>query len=65
MNVVPGVPNTLAGTTATRASAGSSSMSAAKTIIVELVGPVAEALFASGVASAQPIVDSLQFGPGR
>jgi hypothetical protein len=36
-----------------------------ETIIVELVGPVAESSFASSVERAQSIVDSLRFGPAR
>lgn len=36
-----------------------------ETIIVELVGPVAERSFESSVERAQPIVDSLRFGPAR
>jgi hypothetical protein len=36
-----------------------------ETIIVELVGPVAESSFTSSVAAAQPIVDSLRFGAAR
>ena len=36
-----------------------------ETIILELVGPVAESSFDSSVARAQPIVDSLRFGAAR
>jgi len=36
-----------------------------ETIIVELVGPLAESSFASSVTRAQPIVDSLKFGAAR
>ena len=36
-----------------------------ETVIVELVGPVAETSFLSSVAAAQSIVDSLRFGPAR
>jgi hypothetical protein len=36
-----------------------------ETIIVELVGPVAENSFSSSVARSQPIIDSLQFGAAR
>jgi hypothetical protein len=36
-----------------------------ETIIVELVGPAAVSSFASAVERAQPIVDSLRFGPAR